>query len=485
MNNPGNPDNPDGQGGGGWEQPQEPGPYGQQPGYGQGGFGQQPGYGQGGYDAGIGQWQDPNQAPNQDQGYRPYGAAGQWQGEAGASAAGGGTSGGGAKKGVIIGGAAVAAIVLIAALAFGAIKLFGGGADVEPRVIDAYHDTTCAISEGEVYCWGDADYLVSDRDYGETEEPVKVRGIEDARAVFVGHYSACAIDGDGATHCWGNLASTMDMSDSTRPREIEGLENAAQISIGTDSTCALDTDGAVWCWGANAHGELGNGGTRATDTPTRVEDLPAITSLSTMGKSILALDEDGNVWAWGNNERGVIFTSDSDEETRPVMLEGLPKARAVHAGVAQEYACIIEEEFGEVWCWGYNYMATTGVQWNANSDYITRDPVQVEGVAGAVKLVGDTFVAALLDDGTVMAWGDSSVGGDRSFSDDHKARELDGITDVVHIAGGHDHLVYVDSTGTVGGNGDNDYGQLGTGDTTAYDENGDNSRIRGFTVDVE
>ncbi|HHU44851.1 MAG TPA: hypothetical protein GXZ46_04325 [Actinomycetales bacterium] len=526
MNNPGNPDNPDGQGGGGWEQPQEPGPYGQQgygqegygqgqqggydqggygqqgygrqdqqgygqggygqqPGHGQGGYGQQPGHGQGGYDAGTGQWQDPNQAPNQDQGYRPYGAAGQWQGEAGASAAGGGTSGGGAKKGLIIGGAAVAAIVLIAALAFGAIKLFGGGADVEPRVIDAYHDTTCAIAEGEVYCWGDADYLVSDRDYGETEEPVKVRGIEDARAVFVGHYSACAIDGDGATHCWGNLSDTMDMRNSDRPREIEGLENAAQISIGTDSTCALDTDGAVWCWGANAHGELGNGGTRATDTPTRVEDLPAITSLSTMGKSILALDEDGNVWAWGNNERGVIFTSDSDEETRPVMLEGLPKAREVHAGVEQEYACIIEEEFGEVWCWGYNFMATTGTLWNENDDYITRDPVQVDGVTGAVELVGDYFVAALLDDGTVMAWGDSAVGGDRSFSDDHKARELDGITDVVHIAGGRHHLVYVDSTGTVGGNGDNDYGQLGTGDTTAYDENGDNSRIRGFTVDVE
>lgn len=484
MNNPGNPNYPHGQDGGGWGPPQEPGPYGQNA-YGQGGYPQE-GYGQGGY----GQW--AGQDPNQGSGYQPYGATGQWQGGAGATAAYGGTGGGadggkggGAKKGLIIGGAAVAALVLIAGVAFAVTRMLGGGGGPEVQTLAAYGEGTCAISEGEVYCWGNVPTLVNDRDagIGDINEPTKVAGLEKMRSVYVGEGAACAVNGAGTAFCWGNLAATMDMDDSRRPREIEGLHNIAHISIGFTSTCALDTDGAVWCWGNNTDGELGDGDRGSTDIPTKVEDLPAITSLSTMGKTILALDVDGNVWAWGANDKHVIFTSDEARESRPVMLEGLPKARAVHAGVTLEYACIIGAEAGDVWCWGYNVMATTGSPWNENDDYITRDPVQVDGVTGAVELVGDSFVAALLDDGTVMAWGDSAVGGDRSFSEDHLARELRGIRGVADIAGGRNHLVFTDSAGTVGGNGDNSYGQLGTGDTRAYDENGSNSEIQGFTVD--
>ena len=83
----------------------------------------------------------------------------------------------GSKKGLLIGGAVLAALVLVAAVAFGAFKLFTGG-DHEPSHIAAGNFASCAVSGGEVYCWGDNGYLhlgVEDTD-ADFLEPTKIEG---------------------------------------------------------------------------------------------------------------------------------------------------------------------------------------------------------------------------------------------------------------------------------------------------------------------
>jgi len=66
----------------------------------------------------------------------------------------------------------------------------------------------------------------------------------------------------------------------------------------------LATNGTVWTCGSGSHGELGNGPTGSSYTPTKVPGLTNISAISVGWFHILALKSDGTVWAWGNNPSG-------------------------------------------------------------------------------------------------------------------------------------------------------------------------------------
>lgn len=72
-------------------------------------------------------------------------------------------------------------------------------------------------------------------------------------------------------------------------------------------------------------------------------------------------------------------------------------------------------------------------------------------LANIVSLsIGSDHAVALATDGTVIAWGDNSLG---------QTTVPEGLSDVVHIATGTNHSVAVDSSGRVWAWGDNSFGQ--------------------------
>ena len=56
----------------------------------------------------------------------------------------------------------------------------------------------------------------------------------------------------------------------TRPHRIEGLENMIGVTISERVGCAWNAAEEIYCWGGNANGEVGNGTTEPSYTPTRV-----------------------------------------------------------------------------------------------------------------------------------------------------------------------------------------------------------------------
>lgn len=134
------------------------------------------------------------------------------------------------------------------------------------------------------------------------------------------------------------------------------------------------------------------------------------------------------------------------------------------------FAPLASADGGSAWGWGWNYDGQIGDgtngQWQENRYRTT--PVQVLGISGVRKVsAGVNFSVALLEDGTVWAWGDNVYGqlGDGTRVDHSVPVRVVGLDDVVAIASGDYHSLAVRSDGTVWAWGRNLYGAIGDGTT--------------------
>jgi alpha-tubulin suppressor-like RCC1 family protein len=124
---------------------------------------------------------------------------------------------------------------------------------------------SCALLDnGQVYCWGSDDFgtLGNGPDLGSSIAPTLVVGLDDAAAVDVGAWGACAIRHTGSLVCWGRYVEA--------PELVPGLTDVRDVSVGTNFMCALTAANELYCWGENNAGELGLGDTTPRTEPTLV-----------------------------------------------------------------------------------------------------------------------------------------------------------------------------------------------------------------------
>lgn len=163
---------------------------------------------------------------------------------------------------------------------------------------------TCArLRDGGVRCWGtNHTGRLGDGTTASRDEPVAVRGLDDAVALVAGRLHTCAVRRRGDVVCWGDgfRGQLGDGAAVQRPTPVPvaDLGGVRALAAGEDSTCAIGQAGALRCWGANDDGQLGDGtfGTRLV--PVAAGDLPA-RDLALGPRSACALREGGRVDCWG------------------------------------------------------------------------------------------------------------------------------------------------------------------------------------------
>ena len=173
----------------------------------------------------------------------------------------------------------------------------------------------CGITTAkEVHCFG-ANYTGAvgvgndpDPTKGEYQEPVKVPGIANAKAITVREQGACALLESGKVMCWGSNdnGEVGDGSTATAwtPKEVVLLSDVIDIDGGKDHTCAATKDGKAWCWGKSDHGQLGNGTKANKNAPTLVSGMPATARKISAGMwHSCAVVGDGSVYCWGSNHQ--------------------------------------------------------------------------------------------------------------------------------------------------------------------------------------
>jgi len=167
------------------------------------------------------------------------------------------------------------------------------------------------------------------------------------------------------------------------------------------------------------------------------------------------------VVSWGANlERQLGDGSSEAFSDTPVAVSGLSGVTAVSAGGLHSLALL---GGGTVMAWGDNESGQLG---NGRNETVSSVPVAVSGLSGVTAIAaGGEHSLALLSNGTVMAWGNNESGqlGTGNFNQSDVPVAVKGLSGVAAISAGSDYSLALLKTGTVMAWGEDEVGQLGDG----------------------
>ena len=305
-------------------------------------------------------------------------------------------------------------------------------------------------------------YTLGENFFGElgdgtqTSSKTGVHVMDGVAAVSAGTHYTLALKDDGTLWAWGYIDRTTAATLS--PRQIgQGFDEIAA------STCAaagqvkrhsLAISGEVlYTWGHNDCGQLGDRYNMETTSPASVMYItPRTPSLT------------GEVSITGEARVGRVFTANTTQAradvgpTGTLSLQWLRDGEPISGATGERYT-VSEADAGKhlslqvsaAWCEG------TLV---SNASEAVINPRKVSFVA-----VGANHMLAVLEDGSLWAWGKNDVGqlGDGTTIDrSTPVKIMDGV---VCAAAGQDYSLAILADGSLWGWGTNAFGQLGDGTT--------------------
>jgi alpha-tubulin suppressor-like RCC1 family protein len=324
------------------------------------------------------------------------------------------------------------------------------GKNMVKLFVAQYH--SCALStDGNMYCWG----------YGESGQlgtgnnddspvPVHIGGTLAGKVTDIGgsNNTSCAI-AEGKIYCWGSNGNGQvgigSTSNVNTPRLVSTGSGSSDLPASYTAT-ALSTSGSraaqmcavangkAYCWGQNGNGSIGNNATVSSTsnnitTPTKVYDGGLLS-----GKTVTSLSLDGYIspasggyahvcaiassalYCWGDNGYGQLGNGNTTSSSAPVAViatgSGVLAGKSVQEiKVGLRHSCA--RAANGVYCWGLNGNGQLG-DGNTGSSNV---PVTVKQEVGKLS---DSNVAgigaganrgcAVINDGRTFCWGVNDTG---------------------------------------------------------------------------
>jgi alpha-tubulin suppressor-like RCC1 family protein len=262
------------------------------------------------------------------------------------------------------------------------------------------------LDNGDVLAWGFNDNgQLGLGDILPRTTPTKVTLPRPAVAVAAGRgFSVVALD-DGRVFTWGsNTIGQLGngaREASVSPVQATGLTDIVAVAAGAAHALALGGDGRVWAWGANASGQLGDGSFRAALVPVAT-GLVEIARIRAGGDHSAAISRRRTLYLWGENADGQLGLG-----------SGAPGDLGAPAGVSQAVVdaapgtrmTLLVGSDGLARAAGANDAGSLGD--GGTTARNTFGAVSVVSAGITVGAGGQSFAAAITDNGTTFMWGDN------------------------------------------------------------------------------
>jgi hypothetical protein len=334
------------------------------------------------------------------------------------------------------------------------------------------NQTTCAISDGDVYCWGsNVRGKVNGTAPGDAFTfPQRIPLPAKAASISGAYNHECAITTEvpPQAYCWGDNSFGqlgVDVSRQTfgGPFRVPVTDGIASVAAGMDHTCGLTPAGVAYCWGNGTFGQLGTGqiagcfvpapGKLTCSGPTPVVSDARFVAVAAGASHTCGIASSAQLYCWGLNDSGQLgFQSLSPcvienddyyygyyETAIPCALapQAVGSATSVTAVAAGDGTCALGG-FGGVSCFGppggSAFVSTTvpftslspdascavalggaAYCWTRAFDARTASFAQLDSVSQGLRVAAITGAAAhrcaiLQSDGSLLCWGNNDVG---------------------------------------------------------------------------
>ena len=260
-------------------------------------------------------------------------------------------------------------------------------------------------------------------------------------------------------------------SDTTLISDSADTENTASTSEASISATPQSSQPETL---ENRNSEVRNADI-SPSSPRSTTPTNTATTISASYDHSCALRQDGRISCWGNNRNGQLGNGQSGDDadssadsSEPVEVEGITDATAIATG--GEHSCAVHEG-GTISCWGNNRYGQLGNGQNGDNAE-SSVPVGVAGITDATAVTaGWDYSCALHQDGTISCWGDNEFGqlgsgqrtGDSSNNSAYSLVPVKvlGIANAKAIASNLRHSCALREGGTISCWGNNGSGQLG------------------------
>jgi alpha-tubulin suppressor-like RCC1 family protein len=278
----------------------------------------------------------------------------------------------------------------------------------------------------------------------------------------------------------GNLGNNSGLNSSSPVSVVGGFTDWCQVSAGSTHSLAIRQNSTAWAWGSGASGELGDNTAVAKSSPVSVVGGFTDWCQISAGRSFsLAVRTNGTLWAWGAGATGRLGIGCEASVSSPVsVIGGLTDWCQVAAAINTSNGSGVRQN-GTLYAWGYNAQGQLG----DNTTVSKLSPVSVIGGFTdwcSISLAYHSI--ALRQNGTIWAWGrgtNGQLGNNGNTNRSSPVSVIGGFTDWCQVSAGGNHSLAIRTNSSLWAWGQNNFGQLGTNNTTSHSS--PVSVIGGFT----
>ena len=301
--------------------------------------------------------------------------------------------------------------------------------------------------------------------------------------IACGDYFTFILYNDGRLYCSGlNDKGQLGLNDTTNRNTFTQVttninNDVKQVACGTEHTIILKNDGTVWSTGYNAYGQLGlNDNTnKKTFTQVTININNDVKQIACGSEYTFILKNDGSLWSCGNNRLltydylyGNLGLGDYDDRNTFTQVTTNINNDAKQVVCGGWHTFILKND-GSVWACGRNDRGQLGLNDNTNKNTFNQVTTNINNDVKQVVCGGwHTFI--LKNDGSVWACGDNQYGqlglGNTTNRNTFTQVTTNINNDVKQIAGGSWHTMIIKNDGSLWSCGLNGNGRLGLCDTT-------------------